>query len=106
MKATNGLWAGMSTLERCKLREVLCRLVQVHPAIDARVPMQAWLEMVDLPQEMKARGLRPAFGPLATMRNKRILLKAIREEDEDTLETFRVRQSGLSALLCLAISHR
>lgn len=51
---------------------------------------QAWLEMVNLEQEIKARCLKPAFGPMSTIRNKRILTKAIEDEDKTTTETFRV----------------
>ena len=51
---------------------------------------QAWLELVDLDQELNARGIRPAFGPMSRVRNKRLLLKAVEEEDRLTEETFQV----------------
>ncbi|CAN0273591.1 unnamed protein product [Pylaiella littoralis] len=49
---------------------------------------QAWLEMVDLAQEIKARGRKPAFGPMSSMRNRRILAQAVEDEDRATAEAF------------------
>lgn len=66
------------------------------------VPQQAWVEMVDLPREMSVRGLKPASGPLARMRNKRLLLKAIKDEDSTITDAFRVGHP-YSVLPCYAV---
>lgn len=47
--------------------------------------------MVNLEREIKARGLKAAFGPMTTMRNKRLLLKAVEEEGREVIEIFQVR---------------
>lgn len=53
--------------------------------------MKVWAEMVDPDQELKIRGLKPAFGPMAMVRNRRQLLKVVEKEDADVLEAFQVR---------------
>lgn len=63
--------------------DVPCR-VFVHSGI------KAWLEMVDLEQEIKLRGRKPAFGPMPATRNKRILAQAVEDEDKATTEAFKV----------------
>ncbi|CAM9380469.1 unnamed protein product [Ectocarpus sp. 12 AP-2014] len=50
---------------------------------------QAWLAMVNLEQEIKARGRRPAFGPMSSTRNRRILAQAVEDEDRATTEVFK-----------------
>lgn len=55
------------------------------------VGSKAWLEMVDLEQEIKLRGRKPAFGPMTSTRNKRILAQAVEDEDKAATEAFRVR---------------
>eukprot|EP00903_Cladosiphon_okamuranus_P007871 g7608.t1 len=54
---------------------------------------QAWLEMVDLEQELKLRGRKPAFGPMSSKRNKRILAQAVEDEDKATNEAFQVARA-------------
>lgn len=58
--------------------------------------------MVDLVQEIKARGRKPAFGPMSAMRNKRILAQAVEDEDRATAEVFQVLRLfwGLSYEYC------
>lgn len=47
--------------------------------------------MVDLGQEIKARGRKPAFGPMSSTRNRRILAQTVEDEDKATAEAFQVR---------------
>lgn len=51
---------------------------------------QAWLEMVDLSKEIKVRGRKPAFGPMSATRNRRLLSKALEDEETETAEAFQV----------------
>ena len=53
--------------------------------------LQVWLEIVDLELEVKRRGIKPAFGPMARFRNKRLLLKAVEEDDRITEDKFQAR---------------
>ncbi len=50
--------------------------------------LKAWLEMVNLEQEIKARGRKPAFGPMSSRRNRRILAQAVEDEDTTAGEVF------------------
>lgn len=57
---------------------------------------QAWLEMVDLSKEIKVRGRKPAFGPMSATRNRRLLSKALEDEETETAEAFQVLLYALS----------
>lgn len=65
-----------------------------HPDSSVVFLAQAWLDMVNVEKEIKARGLKPAFGPMSTVRNKRLLLKTVEDEDETTMKTFQVRATS------------
>lgn len=52
--------------------------------------MKVWAEMVDPDQELVVRGQRPAFGPMATLRNRRQLLNFVEKEDAEMIEAFQV----------------
>lgn len=55
--------------------------------------------MVNLEQEIKARGRKPAFGPMSSTRNRRILAQAVEDEDRATTEVFKVKQFGYSIVI-------
>lgn len=65
--------------------------------------------MVNLRREMQVRGLKPAFGPMAKTRNKRMLLKAVEDEDKAIMETFQVGDCALrnnfKACFCYEDAH-
>lgn len=46
--------------------------------------------MVNLEEEIKARGLKPSFGPMSESRDKKLLLKAVTDEDKAGEEAFQV----------------
>lgn len=56
------------------------------------VGLKAWLEMVDVEKEIKLRGRRPAFGPMSSTRNRRILAQAVEDEDKAAADAFQVRR--------------
>lgn len=60
---------------------------------------KAWVEMIDLEQELKVRGLKPAFGPMTTLRNRRQLLKAVVDEDKAVIEAFEVKLTFLPRVI-------
>lgn len=62
----------------------------------ASVGLKAWLEMVNLEQEIKARGRKPAFGPMSTTRNRRILAQAVEDEDTTATEVFQASTVSLT----------
>lgn len=51
------------------------------------------MEMVDVEKELKLRELKPAFGPMSGLRNRRQLHSAVETEDEVILEAFQVYKS-------------
>lgn len=55
--------------------------------------------MVNLEQEIKARGRKPAFGPMSSTRNRRILAQAVEDEDRATTEVFKVKQLGCCTVM-------
>ena len=55
--------------------------------------------MVDLNKEIKARGRKPAFGPMSATRNRRLLSKAIEDEDTEITEAFQVLYKHLCVFL-------
>lgn len=52
-------------------------------------------------QEMGVRGLKPVFGPMSTARNKRLLLKAVEDEDKTTADAFQVPKNKSNCPLLL-----
>lgn len=60
------------------------------PSLRGMCSWQAWVELVDVKQEIGARGLKPVFGPMSTARNKRLLLKGVEDEDKITADMFQV----------------
>ncbi|CAM9407626.1 unnamed protein product [Scytosiphon promiscuus] len=59
---------------------------------------QAWLEMVDVEQEIKARGKKTAFGPMSSMRNKKILAQAVENEDRETIQAFEMARERVESV--------
>lgn len=57
--------------------------------------------MVDVEQEIKARGKKAAIGPMSAMRNRRILAQAVESEDSETIQAFEVIQSAPLSLKIL-----
>lgn len=78
------------TCENMSALRLACTPIQLLSFFLAPPILKAWLEMVDLAQEIKARGRKPAFGPMSAMRNKRILAQAVEDEDRATVEVFQV----------------
>lgn len=53
------------------------------------------MEMVDVEKELKLRELKPAFGPMSRLRNRRQLHSAVEAEDKVILEAFQVQSKSL-----------
>ncbi|CAM9250827.1 unnamed protein product [Sphacelaria rigidula] len=67
-------------------------------AIDYKEFKQVWMEMVDVEKELKLRELKPAFGPMSGLRNRRQLHSAVETEDEVILEAFQTARERVDGV--------